>query len=35
MLEEQGLNINMLIKRIKEYELKDFFEKGFIKESKF
>ena len=35
ILEEQGPNINALIKRIKENELKDFFEKGFIKESKF
>ena len=35
ILEEQGPSINALIKRIKENELKDFFEKGFIKESKF
>ena len=35
ILEEQGPNISALIKRIKENELKDFFEKGFIKESKF
>ena len=35
ILEEQGPNINTLIKRIKDNELKDFFEKGFIKESNF
>ena len=35
ILQEQGPNINALIKRVKQNELKSFFEKGYIKESKF
>ena len=35
ILEEQGPNIYSLIKRIKQNELKNFFENGYIKESKF
>jgi len=35
LLKEQGPNINKLIQRIKQNELKTFFEKGYIKESNF
>ena len=35
ILKEQGPNIYTLIKRIKDNELKDFFEKGYITVSKF
>ena len=35
ILKEQGPNISGLIERIKKNELKNFFEKGYIKESKF
>ena len=35
LLQEQGPNIYSLIKRIKQKELKSFFEEGYIKESNF
>ena len=35
ILKEQGPNIYTLIKRIKDNELKDFFDKGYITVSKF
>jgi glutathione S-transferase len=35
ILKEQGPNVYKLIKRIKDNELKDFFEKGYITISKF
>jgi glutathione S-transferase len=35
ILQEQGPNIYTLIKKIKQNELKNFFENGYIKESKF
>ena len=35
ILQEQGPNLNALINRIKQNELKNFFEKGYVKESKF
>ena len=35
ILKEQGPNITGLIDKIKKNELKNFFEKGYIKESKF
>ena len=35
LLEEQGPNLYSLIKRIKQNELKKYFEEGYIKESKF
>ena len=35
ILKEQGPNVYKLIKRIKDNELKDFFEKGYITVSKF
>ena len=35
ILKDQGPNIYNLIKKIKQNELKTFFESGYIKESKF
>jgi len=35
LIEEHGPNINALIKRIKQNELKNFFDKGYIKDSIF
>ena len=35
IIKEQGTNIDELIQRIKNNELKTFFDKGYIKESKF
>ena len=35
IVKEQGPNISSLIERIKSNELKTFFDKGYIKDSKF